>query len=145
MPKFTLCTSFETLEHVGDFRTALSTIVACCAPGGFVLVSIPVEKGLPGLVKLLGRPLVRRRPYGRFFRRRGRLSYARDAALGRDIEHYRRPTKGGWGPHLGFDCDRFEEFLHEHLVAEGRCTLERRVRTLGGFNRLYLLRRATAA
>lgn len=139
VPRFTLCTSFETLEHVGDFRTALTTIVASCAPGGWVLVSIPIEKRLPGLLKLVGRPCVRRRPYGPFFQQRSRWRYARDVALGRDIEHYRRPRQGGWGPHLGFDCDRFDEFVHE-LVDGGRCTLERRVPTFGGFNRLYLLR-----
>lgn len=141
VPKFNLCTCLETLEHTGDFRAALRTIVESCAPGGWILVSIPVEKRLPGLLKLLGRPLVRSRPYGDFFQHRSRWAYARDAALGRDIEHYRTPPQKGWGPHLGFDCDRFEEFLQSALVDTGRCSAARATRTFGGFNRLYLLRR----
>jgi SAM-dependent methyltransferase len=141
VPPFTLCTSFETLEHTGNFRAAITTIVESCAPDGWILVSIPVEKRLPGLLKLLARPLVRRRPYGDFFEGRSRREYARDVALGRDIEHHRTPGQGGWGPHLGFDCDRFEEFLQAELIGSGRCTLVRAVRTFGGFNRLYLLRR----
>jgi SAM-dependent methyltransferase len=141
VPPFTLCTSFETLEHTGNFRAAITTIVESCAPEGWILVSIPVEKRLPGLLKLLSRPLVRRRPYGDFFEGRSRWEYARDVALGRDIERHRAPVQDGWGPHLGFDCDRFEEFLQAELIETGRCTLLRAVRTFGGFNRLYLLRR----
>lgn len=139
--QFTLCVSFETLEHTGDFRRAISTIVGSCAPGGWVLVSVPIEKGVPGLVKLLARPLVRRRPYGTFFDEQSRISYLAAVAMGRDLERFRLPARKAWGPHLGFDCDRFEDYLHDEILRTGAIRLVRRSKTFAGFNRLYLLRR----
>lgn len=139
--QFTLCLSFETLEHTGDFRRAISTIVGSCAPGGWVLVSVPVEKRAPGLVKLLARPLVRRRPYGTFFHRQSKRSYLAAVATGRDIERFRLPARRAWGPHLGFDCDRFEDYLRDEILSRGHYRLVRRSKTFAGFNRLYILHR----
>lgn len=137
--QFTVCVSFETLEHTGDFRHAISTIVSSCAPGGWVLVSVPVEKRVPGLVKLLARPVVRRKPYGAFFDRNSKASYVAAVATGRDIERFRLPASRSWGPHLGFDCDRFEDYLRDGILLGGPFRLVRRSRTFAGFNRLYLL------
>ncbi len=51
-----LVTCLETLEHVGDYRSALQVIHNAVRPGGRVILSMPVEVGPVGLVKLLGRP-----------------------------------------------------------------------------------------
>ena len=57
----------ETLEHVGDYRAALQVIHHAIAPGGRLVLSMPNEVGLVGLVKFLGRPLVRPNAYKGFF------------------------------------------------------------------------------
>lgn len=139
--RFDLCVCLETLEHTGDFRRAVRAIFPTCRRGGWLLLSCPVEKRAPGLAKLLVRPVVRRHPYGTFFDGRSRVSYAWAVATGGDLERFRRPPRAGWGPHLGFDVDRFEQFLHAELLVPGRAQLVHVHRTFFGFNRLYLLRR----
>ncbi len=43
---FTLCS--QVLEHVADARQAFANLVACTAPGGLILVSIPVVNRIHG-------------------------------------------------------------------------------------------------
>lgn len=69
---FDVVTCFETLEHVGNVHNAIDTLLAACRPGGALLISVPNEIGLPGLLKYAARKVLRRRPYEEFFRARAK-------------------------------------------------------------------------
>ncbi|MCH8569606.1 MAG: class I SAM-dependent methyltransferase [Balneolales bacterium] len=55
-----MVTCFETLEHVGDFNTALNNILGLCSPGGAVIITVPIEIGPWGI----GKFVVKRFVYG---------------------------------------------------------------------------------
>jgi len=118
-------TCLETLEHVGEYRSALQVIHHAIRPGGRLILSMPVEVGPIGLVKLLGRPLTRRRPYAGFFSSPGqRLSYAAAVATAGDIERYRSPARPAWSPHLGFDHRTVRDHIRQCYVETGLWTIE---------------------
>lgn len=115
----------ETLEHVGDYRSALHVIHESVKPGGWIVLSLPVEVGPVGLAKLVARPLMRRQPYDDFFTGpRDVLAYATSVAAGRDVEHFRTPPRALWRPHLGFDHRRVCEHVREEYVDPGRWRVE---------------------
>ncbi len=118
--RFDLVTCLETLEHVADWRAALEHLAARLAPGGVLVLTLPNELGVPGLVKLAARPLVRRRPYDDFFRAVSPLRYAVRVARCGDIECFREPGRPGYGPHLGFDWRAVVAHLEREYVSSGR-------------------------
>ena len=133
---------FETLEHVGNFRNGIRNLYNICRPGGWLLVSVPNEVGFEGFAKFVLRKLLRRNPYREFFKGASEWPYVRALLTGADLEAFRSPPREIWGPHLGFDLRRFEEFLESELIAPGRISLVRRSRPGFGLGRMYLLRRA---
>ena len=138
-----LVTCLETLEHVGDYRSALQVIHHAIRPSGRLILSMPVEVGPLGLVKLLGRPLTRRRPYAGFFASPGqRLSYAAAVARGGDIGRYRSPARLAWGPHLGFDHRAVRDHIRDRYVEPGLWTIEGVTHSAFGANVILLVRRA---
>ena len=100
---FDVVTCFETLEHVGNVPNAIETLLASCKAGGTLLISVPNELGLPGLLKYGARKVFRRRPYESFFREQSESRYVWRLLTGRSISVFRDPHADGWGPHLGFD------------------------------------------
>lgn len=137
-----LVTCLETLEHVGDYRSALEVIHHAIRPGGRLILSMPVEVGPVGLVKLLGRPLARRRPYGDFFASPGQwLSYAAAVATGGDIGRFRSPARLAWGPHLGFDHRAVRRHIWRRYVETGLWTIEGVEHSALGANVFLLVRR----
>jgi hypothetical protein len=103
---------------------------------------MPVEVGPVGLVKLLGRPLARRRPYGDFFSSPGQwLSYAAAVATGGDIARYRSPARDAWGPHLGFDHRAVRSHIWHRYVETGLWTIEGVEHSAFGANVFLLVRR----
>ncbi len=58
---FDLVLCLETLEHVKDPAEVLGTAIGLCAPGGTVLVSVPIEVGPSIFFKQLGRWLANAR------------------------------------------------------------------------------------
>jgi 2-polyprenyl-3-methyl-5-hydroxy-6-metoxy-1,4-benzoquinol methylase len=138
-----LVTCLETLEHVGDYGSALQVIHHAVRPGGRVILSMPVEVGPVGLVKLLGRPLARRRPYADFFCSPGqRLSYTAAVAMGGDIGRYRSPARVVWGPHLGFDHRTVRSHIRHRYVETGLWTVDCVEHSAFGANVFLLVRRA---
>ncbi|MBP9707705.1 MAG: methyltransferase domain-containing protein [Oligoflexales bacterium] len=101
--KFELVTCFETLEHVGNLSNALQNILAHVKPSGTLIISVPVEIGLPGLLKFLARYALRRNPYGDFFKNQSPRLYFKNLLLNRSITIFRSKDSPGFGPHLGFD------------------------------------------
>ena len=135
-------TCLETLEHVGDYRSALQVIHQAVRPGGRLILSMPVEVGPVGLVKLLGRPLARRRPYADFFASPSqRLSYAAAVASGGDIGRYRSPARLAWGPHLGFDHRAVRDHIRHRYVETSLWTIEDVQHSAFGANVFLLVRR----
>jgi SAM-dependent methyltransferase len=141
--EFVLC--LETLEHTGNYRIGLGKLARATRPGGYLLVSVPNERGLPGVLKFFGRKVLMRQTYENFFRGRPQGPYVRALLRGDDLEPFRQPPRHGWGDHLGFDIVRFEAFLDETLLASGAFEMILRRRPALGFGRLYLLRRSDPA
>ena len=141
---FDIVLCLETLEHTGNFRNAFYNLWMSCKPGGYLVTTVPIEVGIPGIVKFFGRKLVYRRPYRRFFAERSERAYVRALLTGADLEAFRVPGESGWPEHLGFDNRRFEEFLWSEFLEQRRLVLVGRRRTAWGFGRLYILRKAFA-
>ena len=138
---FELVLCLETLEHTGNYRNGLGKLAQATRPGGYLLISVPNERGLPGLLKFFGRKVLTGKTYENFFRGTPQGPYVRALFRGADLEKFRDPPRHGWGDHLGFDIARFETFLDEALLASGSFELVLRRRPALGFGRLYLLRK----
>ena len=118
--KFDLVTCFETLEHVGSWKTALENLVLACKIGGRIVISVPNEKGAPGIMKYLARKLVRKNPYGDFFEGKSEVEYFKALVLNKRIDVYRDPSASGWGPHLGFDWQIMYQYITETYIERDR-------------------------
>jgi SAM-dependent methyltransferase len=143
--EFDLVLCLETLEHTGSYRTGLGKLARATRPGGYLLITVPNERGLPGVLKFFGRKVLMRQSYEGFFRGRPQGPYLRALLLGDDLERFREPPRHGWGEHLGFDVKTFETVLAQSLLADGSFEMVARRRPALGFGRLYLLRRVTAS
>jgi SAM-dependent methyltransferase len=139
---FDVVICLETLEHTGNYRTGVRNLARACKPGGHLLITVPNECGLPGILKFFGRMVLRREAYSVFFAGRSRWPYVWALLTGADLSRFRQPPRHGWADHLGFDICRFEGFLREELLCAGRFELVRRRGCGAGFGRLYLLRRS---
>lgn len=138
---FDVVTCFETIEHIGNYRSAFDNLVHAARAGGLIVVSVPREVGVPGIAKFVGRAVMRRQPYGNFFTGVSRLRYTAALLSGGDIERFRDPAVESWGPHLGFDYRNFEAYLTRQWVGTGRCELVRRDLPFPRFNVIYVLRK----
>jgi SAM-dependent methyltransferase len=138
---FDVVLCLETLEHMGNYRTGLRNVGRATRPGGYLVISVPNERGVPGLLKFYGRKVLMRPTYEGFFRGRPEGPYVRALLRGSNLEAFRDPPRHGWAEHLGFDLRRFESFLDSELLSGGSFRLIRRRGPALGFGRLYLLRR----
>jgi SAM-dependent methyltransferase len=125
--EFDVVTCFETLEHVGNVENAFDNLVRTCKPGGTIVVSLPNERGVPGLVKFFGRKLLRRNAYGDFFDECSEREYVSALLSGRRIDVFRQPPAPAWGPHLGFDWQVVFDFIRREYLDTARLELERRI------------------
>lgn len=136
--RFDLITCFETLEHVGDYQSAVRNLLRACADGGHLVISVPYEIGMPGLVKFLGRMALRKNPYHDFFDNRSKLRYLLALLFRRPMDAFRQPAQNGWSVHLGFDNGVFEAFLFDEL---SDWSLVIRRTSFLGFNVIYAFQR----
>lgn len=137
--RFDIVTCFETLEHVGNIENAFTNLYNACKQGGKILFTIPNEKGFPGIIKFLGRGILRKNTYGEFFKNESRLNYLRCLLLNKPINTFRARNIECWGEHLGFDWRTFENFINNEFIKPGKCTLLHKGNICSGFNRLYFL------
>jgi SAM-dependent methyltransferase len=117
--RYDLVVCMEVLEHVTDWGALVERLVRLAAPGGALLVSVPVETGLPLLVKQAARRVAGWRGVGDY---PGTSSYTcgellRGLFAGRR-QHLTRPvfrTPEGrpFHDHKGFNWMR----LRQHLAA----------------------------
>ncbi|MGH1363091.1 MAG: class I SAM-dependent methyltransferase [Calditrichia bacterium] len=120
---FSVVTCFETLEHVGNLQNALKNLVNATEPGGLLLISVPNEVRLPGIVKYWGRSLLRSNAYGDFFDGESRIRYLQSLLLDKPISVYRKAGLPGYGPHLGFDYRELRQEIEETYIGKGQLTL----------------------
>lgn len=139
--KFDLVTCLETLEHVGNIHNAIANLVERVRDGGLLVISVPNETGLPGFVKLVGRAIVRRNPYDDFFAEGGKARYVGRLLAYRRIDDFRKPTQGGYGPHLGFDYRTMQDHVRETYVKPGALVPCAREVTMLGMNVLLVYRK----
>ena len=132
----------ETLEHLGDYRSGLHVIDASTRPGGRIVLSMPNEVGLVGLVKFVGRPLLRAQPYRGFFSSREEVfRYLAAVVSGREIAGFRSPPRSMWAAHLGFDHRIVSRYITERYVHTGRWKVEVTTSSMAGSNRFLVLAR----
>ncbi len=139
--EFDVVLCLETLEHVGNYRTALAKLSRATRVGGYLMISVPNEVGVHGVLKFFGRKILMRQSYEGFFRGRPQGPYVRALLRGGDLERFREPPRHGWAEHLGFDVRRFEESLHAQLMDTGSFESIAERHPALGFGRLYVLRR----
>lgn len=102
-------TCFETLEHVGDSLSAIQNLRSSCSDHSVVLISVPIEIGLMGLIKYAIKRLVYRYPLELNCRD---LEYVLALVAGRDIGRYRIKANG-YSSHFGFDYRTIDTQLEQ--------------------------------
>ena len=115
---FDLVTCFETLEHVGNLTTALNTICNAIKPGGLGLLSVPVETGLPGIIKYIAKVnLLGNKEDGlKEIGRENGSRYLKSLWKGENISAYRNIQRDLWWFHYGFDYRSIERHLIEKNI-----------------------------
>ena len=106
----------EVLEHVFDWEPELARMSRLLTPGGTLIVSVPVETGVPVLVKQVVRTVAGWRKIGHY---PGTTSYSwselTSAVFAGRTQHVKRPVFDFWGgpahDHKGFNW----RVLHERL------------------------------
>ncbi len=142
---FDLVTCFETLEHVGNIENALSNLFNHLKKGGTLIIAIPNETGLVGLAKFIGRLLVRKNPYGDFFLNQSKFKYIMHLLRNDYIDIFRAPDKLGYGPHLGFDYRKIEQYINNTYLRKKELTLINHTFTFLNMNMTYVFERPKAA
>ena len=87
--KFDIVSCFETLEHVGNVKNAFRNLFNHLKSNGILLITVPNEIGLIGLIKFTGRYCIRKNPYKDFFDSKSRLNYCFDLITKKDIYKYK--------------------------------------------------------
>ncbi|UCH85043.1 MAG: class I SAM-dependent methyltransferase [Candidatus Latescibacterota bacterium] len=138
---FDIVTCFETIEHTGNSANAFQNLYAACKVGGVVLVSMPNEKGLPGLAKFLGRKILRKDPYGDFFDDSSEWAYFWRLMANQPLDVFRSPGREAWGPHLGFDWENFATHVAATYIETGKLELRSKRRSFLKLNLFFAYRK----
>lgn len=120
---FDVATCFETLEHVGDYKNAFTNIYNSLKKGGILIITVPNETGMVGLIKFLGRLIVRPNAYGDFFTNKSHAEYIRHLLTNKHIDGFRRPPSAGYAPHLGFDYRIFKKHIDDAYLKNKKLEL----------------------
>ena len=120
---FNIVLCLETLEHTGNYENALDTLYSSCKNGGTIIISVPNEKGIPGIFKYFGRKIIRKNAYGNFFENRSEISYLIHLIFNKQIDQFRESDTDGWGPHLGFDWKVFKNTIEEKYLKTNKLEL----------------------
>lgn len=138
---FDIVTCFETIEHVGNYKKAFENLYCSCKVNGLIIISVPNETGLPGIVKYFPRRVMRRKAYRNFFNDRREVNYIVTLFMGRNIDSFRNRELSEWKLHLGFDYRSFEKYLEQDYVIQNRCIIESKANALFDFNKLFVIRK----
>jgi len=140
--RFDVVTCLETLEHTGNYQNAFKNLYLSCKKQGLIILSIPNEIGIPGIIKFLGRKLSDKNTYQGFFNNgKKEIDYFFTLLRGSDISAYRNPAGVIWGSHLGFDYRNLENYLYSKYINTNLCHILNIKNSLLGFNRIYVIRK----
>jgi len=114
--RFDLVTCFETWEHVGNLENAFMNLFNHLNKKGIMIITVPNETGFIGLIKFLGRLAVRRNPYRDFFSNQSYFRYIKYLLRNDFIDSFRKPNQPGYGPHLGFDYRKLEDYIKKFFI-----------------------------
>ena len=111
---YDLVTCFETLEHVGSIKNAVSNLLTRRNDSGVLIISVPVEIGVIGIIKYLLKRILYR--YSLPLKTND-YNYFKSLLKGDDISSYRE-TADGYGSHFGFDYRLIDKYLldYEHDI-----------------------------
>jgi SAM-dependent methyltransferase len=124
---YDLVTCLETLEHIEDYKSALSNLLGISA--GTLLITVPIELGILGAAKFIAKTILGRKPLGSEHSGSS-FAYVKTLLAGGDISGFRVHSNDGfWVSHTGFDYRKIDDFLksrHIDFSARNR-----------GWNRFY--------
>ncbi|MFZ6012568.1 MAG: class I SAM-dependent methyltransferase [Bacteroidota bacterium] len=113
--KYEIVTCFETLEHVGDLPNAVSNILSFGQTGTKILMSVPIEIGIVGLMKFLVKTTIFRYQLDELSGSPSWAEYAR-TLMGKNTISIYRDKRPGWGTHFGFDYREVDKILIDKNV-----------------------------
>lgn len=119
---FDVATCFETLEHVGDYKNAFTNIYNSLKQSGILIITVPNETGIVGLIKFLGRLIIRRNAYDDFFENKSCTGYIKHLLTNRFIDGFRSPSPG-YAPHLGFDYRMLKKHIDDSFLKSRKLEL----------------------
>lgn len=110
--KFKFITCFETLEHVGNLENAITNLINLIDNRGTLLISVPEETGLIGLIKFLAKTIV----YSYNLKelddsKSAYIKYLFTLLSGKSISKF-RSNRSGYGTHFGFDHKCIDRILY---------------------------------
>ncbi len=120
--RFDAVICMEVLEHVVDLETVITRLWWALAPGGTLIVSVPVETGVPLLIKQAARRVAGWRGLGDYAHTTGYTpaEYWAGLTAGR-TQHMPRPQYGDETPfhdHKGFNWMSLREKLRRRFTLE---------------------------
>jgi len=130
--------SVSTLEHSAGYAQGLTAIYERCKVGGHIVIGLPYENGLPGMVKFLGRGILRKGAYDDFFRYHSPWEYFWRLATNQNLNVFRtRVPRDGYAHHLGWDMPTYLKEMNRQYTPD-KCNLLLHSRTPGGCNWLWI-------
>lgn len=120
LPQYDFVTCFETLEHVINLADAIGTLLALTKPGGYLLMTVPIEVGPIGVAKFVTKVVLRGDRLTEAFAPQPGLHrrYFRALLFDQGIHEFRLQTNhGAWWPgHWGFDYRFIDSWLRTRGV-----------------------------
>lgn len=109
--KFDLVVCLEVLEHIANPQKAISEISRIMKNNGYCIISVPIEIGLPVLVKYISRLIL---GYGKMYDGGYKFKELIKAILKKPDEEHHSKYLG----HKGFDYRKIVELLKEKFSIE---------------------------
>lgn len=109
LPKFDTVTCFETVEHVGKPEAAVQHLLNSKSEHGVVIISVPIEIGLVGILKYAAKRILYRYPLELDV---GDRQYLLSLLTGDRISKYRTEADG-FSTHFGFDYRVIDDILRD--------------------------------
>ncbi len=124
--KYDVITCFETLEHVGNIENAIKQILSFSkSKKSFILISVPIEIGIVGIVKFLIKTIFYRYSLKELKDGTTFISYFWHLITFQNISKFRDVRKG-WGTHFGFDYREVDKILGKECQFTGKNYLSTR-------------------
>ena len=107
--KFEFITCFECLEHVGNINNALFSICDSITEDGIILITVPIEIGMIGIIKFLFKIIFLKYSLKELSGIK-RNNYLMALLKNKRMSTFRK-ERNGLGTHFGFDYRDIDEFL----------------------------------